>query len=83
MDLSKTAKKKRDAVESPLFDVEQALHDLEEIRMRIDAAVKVWPETGRTLKPALKKHEQLQEQLDALKESLSALWDAGFARKWK
>ena len=42
MDLSKSAKTRRDAVEDPLFLTEQLIDDLEEVRTRMDAAMKVW-----------------------------------------
>lgn len=83
MDLSKTAKQNRDAVETPLFQLENAIHYLEEIRTRINAALAVWPEVGRTLKPAMAKLDAVMTSLYALQESLSHLWNEGFEKKWK
>jgi len=48
-----------------------------------DAAMKVWSETSRTLKPALHKQDAVLNELEALHTKLSALWEMGFARKWK
>jgi len=83
MDLSKKQKNRRDAVEAPLFQLEKMLDLLEEIHTRTDAAVKVWPETERTLGPALRRQETMEKELDALREKLQELWQFGFTRKWK
>ena len=83
MDLSKSAKTRRDAVEEPLFLVEKLLDELEESRTRIDAAMKVWPETRRTLQPALSKQDSVSKRLRKLQEELTFLWKQGFAAKWK
>lgn len=83
MDLSKTAKKKRDQVEEPLFLLEKLLDELEECRTRIDATMKVWPETSRTLRPALSKQDLVSKRLKELQAKLSFLWKRGFATKWK
>jgi hypothetical protein len=83
VDLSKKAKSRRDAVEAPLLSVEKILHDLEESRTRIDAAMTVWPETRRTLQPALSKQDAMAMKLVDLKKELSCLWEQGHKSKWK
>lgn len=83
MRLSSTAKQKRDAVEQPLFQLEKLIDCLEEIRTRVNAALSVWPEIGRTLKPATAKLDEVIASLYELKKSLSDLWDRGFQAKWK
>ena len=83
MDLSKKQKSKRDAVEIPLLHVEKLLDLLEETRTRTGAAIKVWPETKRTLEPALQKQEAIEKELEELREKLQELWQHGFVKKWK
>lgn len=83
MDLSKTAKTRRDQVEAALWTSEQLLDDLEECRTRINAAMAVWPETQSTLKPVLKKQEVILKQFNKLKQELESLWQQGHKRKWK
>lgn len=83
MDLSKKAKTRRDAVELPLIDLEKLLDEIEECRTRIDATIRVWPETARTLKPALGKQDSIAKRLKVLQTALSGLWDRGYAKKWK
>ena len=83
MDLSTQAKKRRDLVEAPLWRVSKLIDVIEEVRTRIDAAVKVWPEIGRTLHPALRIIDAVLKELTSLKQELSALWQAGFEMKWK
>lgn len=83
MDLSKIAKKKRDRVEDPLRLSEQLLDKLEECRTRLDAAIKVWPETKRTLQPALDKQNAIVQELEELHRKLAELWKQGAAAKWK
>lgn len=83
MDLSKQAKTRRDRVEAPLFRTEKLLDDLDEIRRRIDAAMKVWNETTSTLAPALGKIDAVARQLEELKKELACLWEQGRAGKWK
>lgn len=83
MDLSKTAKKNRDLVEDPLWRISRIIDTLDEIRTRAGAAIAVWPETQRTLQPALTKLDLIIEDLHALKEALSLLWQQGFDVKWK
>ncbi len=39
MDLSRAQKTRRDAVEDPLFNVEQLLDELEQCRTRIEATI--------------------------------------------
>jgi exonuclease VII small subunit len=82
MDLSKRAKKIRDRAEEPLWDLEELLHDLEECQTRLDAAIKVWPETTSTLKPALKKQNALAKKLIGLQGKLSGTWKQGHKSKW-
>lgn len=83
MDLSKTAKRNRDMVEEPLFLTGKLIDDLEEVRTRVDAAMKVWNETERTLKPALHKLDAHLKELDELKKKLALLWQQGAAKMWK
>lgn len=83
MDLSKKAKKKRDAVEDPLFRLSSLIDRLEQIRTRINAAVKVWPEIGRTLNPALYLLDAILNDMKKLKSGLAALWQEGFEVNWK
>lgn len=83
MDLSKNQKRRRDAVEAPLFRVEQLLDQLEEIRTRTDAAMRVWTETSRTLGPVTNKLDNVRSDLSKLQEELSQLWQEGFKAKWK
>lgn len=83
MDLSTTAKNKRDAVEEPLFRLSNLIDSLEEIRTRINAAVKVWPEISRTLSPALHKLDIIINDLRSLKSAIAVLWQQGFDVKWK
>jgi hypothetical protein len=83
MDLSKSAKKKRDAVEGPLFLTQELIEDLEEVRTRVDATMKVWHETSRTLHPALIKLDARLKDVNELHEKLAILWKQGAARMWK
>lgn len=83
MDLSKTAKKKRDLVEDPLWRLEKLLDRLEQVHTRMSAAVRVWPEIGRTLNPALRSLEAVRNDLQALKNALALVWREGFEMKWK
>lgn len=83
MDLSKQAKTRRDSVETALWTSEGMLEDLEECRTRIAAAMAVWPETARTLKPALKKQDAILKQFSNLKKELEVIWKQGHKRKWK
>jgi len=83
MDLSKQSKINRDSVEAALWTSEGLLEDLEECRARIAAAMAVWPETQRTLKPALKKQDAILKQLSKLKQELEVIWKQGHKRKWK
>jgi hypothetical protein len=83
MDLSKTAKTRRDSVEAALWTSEGLLDDLEECRIRINAAMAVWPETQSTLKPALKKQDAILKQFSKLKKELEDLWQQGHKKKWK
>jgi exonuclease VII small subunit len=83
MDLSAAAKKNRDRVEEPLFQVEKLLDDLEECQRRVDAAMTVWQETAHTLQPASQKLDEIQKKLSALQDRLAGLWQEGFENKWK
>lgn len=83
MDLSKSAKRKRDAVEVPLFLTEQLLDELEEITTRVNATTQVWHETQRTLDPALTKLHKVSAQVSELQKALQAAWHAGAAQHWK
>ena len=83
MDLSKKQKTRRDAVEAPLFRVEQLLDHLDEVHTRMEAAVKVWSETTRTLSPAIHRLDHARKDLRKLQEELSELWKQGFEAKWK
>lgn len=83
MDLSKEQKKKRDSVEAALFPLEKILEDLAECQVRVDATMKVWPETVRTLKPAQMKQAALLKELHELQAKLEQLWQRGFEKKWK
>ena len=83
MDLSKKAKTRRDAVEDPLLLTEKLIDDLEEVRTRVDAAMKVWHETSRTLHPALTKLDAQLKDVNELHAKLAILWKQGAARMWK
>ncbi len=83
MDLSKKAKTRRDAVEEPLFCAAFEIERLDEVRKRIDAAIKVWPETQRTLSPALSTLDEMLGEFENLRKALSLLWHAGAEAKWK
>jgi chromosome segregation ATPase len=83
MDLSKSQKTRRNAVEDPLFRTEQLLDELEETETRIDAAMQVWPETKRTLQPALNRLKQYKTNVASLQKELALLWKHGAASKWK
>ena len=83
MDLSKIAKRNRDAVEAPLFLTERLIDHLEQIRTRIEAATKVWSETKRTLEPALPECDVAMKEIGELRKSLAELWKRGAASKWK
>lgn len=83
MDLSKTAKNKRDAVEDPLFRLSGLIDKLEQIHTRIDAAIRVWPQIGRTLQPAQQLLEAILNDMRSLKKSIAHLWHEGFEVNWK
>lgn len=88
MDLSRSQKTRRDAVEEPLFLVEQLLDELEQCYTRIDATMTVWPETRRTLQPAAHLLDERQQQsavarLKLLQDKLALLWKQGAANLWK
>lgn len=70
-------------MEAPLFRVEQLLDQLEEIRTRTDAAMRVWTETSRTLGPVTNKLDNVRSDLNKLQEELSRMWQEGFEAKWK
>jgi hypothetical protein len=70
-------------VEDPLFRIANLIDAIEGIRTRVDAAMKVWPEISRTVKPALDQVDQIISDLKALKEALSLLWQHGFEVNWK
>jgi hypothetical protein len=70
-------------VEAPLFRLEGLIEKLELIRVRIDAAVKVWPEVGRTLNPALCLVDSILQDLRNLKDALAVVWREGFEVNWK
>lgn len=82
MDLSKKQKSKRDAVEAALFPVSRLIDELTECQTRIDATIKVWPETKRTLEPAAEKQHAVLEKLVELKKELARLWKRGRASQW-
>ena len=83
MDLSREQKNNRDAVELHLFETEKLLDELEEISTRLDATLKVWPETQRTLDPAARKLKAILQKMEDIKSGLSKEWQEGFDRKWK
>lgn len=88
MDLSRSQKTRRDAVEDPLFLVEQLLDELEQCHTRINATMQVWPETRRTLQPAARLLDERQQQsavarLKQLQSKLALLWKHGAATLWK
>lgn len=83
MDLSKNAKSNRDSVELPLLKANILLEKLELSRTRINAAIKVWPDTKRTLQPALDAHDEIIRQVTELHEDLSQLWKQGHETHWK
>ena len=82
MDLSKSAKTRRDAVEAALFPLEKLLTDLEECQRRVEAARRVWRETASTLDPVTEKLQALEGELSDWQARLSALWEQGYVRKW-
>lgn len=83
MDLSTEAKNRRDAVEEPLFRLAGLIDKLEQIQTRMDAAIKVWPQIGRTLHPAQKLLEVILNDMRSLKKSIAQLWHEGFEVNWK
>jgi len=70
-------------VELPQLQNEKILEALEEIGTRLNATMKAWPETRRTLEPALKRLLEVESKHEDLHENLRFLWHQGFARKWK
>jgi len=70
-------------VEEPLFLTEKLIDELEEIRTRMDATMKVWHETERTLRPALSKLEAQLQSLKKQQEKLAILWKQGYDSHWK
>ena len=70
-------------MEDPLFRLSSLIDRLEQIRTRINAAVKVWPEIGRTLNPALYLLDAILNDMKKLKSGLAALWQEGFEVNWK
>jgi len=83
MDLSKTAKNRRDLVEDPLFRLSGLIDKLEQIHTRMSAAIKVWPEIARTLNPAMQLLEVILNDMKKLKAALAQLWQEGFEVNWK
>ena len=83
MDLSKNAKNKRDAVEEPLFRLSGLIDKLEQIQTRMEAAIRVWPQIGRTLHPAQQLLEAILKDMRSLKKSIAQLWHEGFEVNWK
>lgn len=83
MNLSKDAKTRRDGVEEPLWQINDLLDKLELSRDRIDAVIKVWPDTKRTLRPALELQDEVIKDMAELKVKLSELWKQGHERHWK
>lgn len=83
MDLSTEAKNRRDAVEDPLWRLSKLIDRLEQIHTRIDAAIRVWPQIGRTLHPAQQLLELILEDMRSLKKSIAQLWREGFEVNWK
>ena len=83
MDLSNDAKNRRNDVEEPLWQINDLLEKLELSRTRIDAAMQVWPDTKRTLRPALDLHDEIVKDIETLKDKLSQLWKDGYDKHWK
>lgn len=83
MDLSTQAKKRRDAVEDPLFRLSGLIDKLEQVHTRMDAAVKVWPQIGRTLQPAQQLLQSILNDMRSLKKAIAHLWHEGFEVNWK
>jgi hypothetical protein len=83
MDLSTRAKNRRDAVEDPLFRISGLIDKLEQIHTRMSAAIKVWPEIGRTLNPAMQLLDLILNDMKKLKAGLAQLWQEGFEVNWK
>lgn len=83
MDLSSRAKNRRDAVEDPLWRLSKLIDQLEQIHTRLDAAIKVWPQIGRTLQPAQQLLESILNDMRSLKKSIAQLWQEGFEVNWK
>lgn len=83
MDLSTEAKNRRDAVEDPLWRLSKLIDRLEQIHTRIDAAIRVWPQIGRTLQPAQQLLELILDDMRSLKKSIAQLWREGFEVNWK
>jgi hypothetical protein len=70
-------------VEDPLWRVSKIIDRLELVKTRMDAAVRVWPEIGRTIHPAMSLVNELLQDLTSLKQALSTLWREGFEVNWK
>jgi hypothetical protein len=70
-------------VEDPLWVTGRLIDKLEQVRTRMDAAIKVWPQIGRTLNPAMNLLDAILQDLYALKDALGALWQEGFEVNWK
>jgi len=70
-------------VEEPLFRLAGLIDRLEQIRTRMNAAIRVWPEIGRTLHPAVKLLDAILNDMRSLKKSLAQLWREGFEANWK
>lgn len=83
MDLSTKAKRKRDDVEIPLFNISSLLGDIDEVERRIHATIKVYPETSRALAPALSRLSEVRSRFGHLKKHLAVLWRKGSEKFWK
>lgn len=83
MDLSTAAKQRRDTVEDPLFRLAGLIDKLQQIKTRMDAAIKVWPQIGGTLTPALQLLDAILNDMNKLRSGLSKLWRDGFDVNWK
>lgn len=83
MDLSTAAKQRRDTVEDPLFRLAGLIDKLQQIKTRMEAAIKVWPQIERTLTPALQLLDTILNDMHKLRSGLSQLWRDGFDVNWK
>lgn len=83
MNLSTKAKNRRDVVEDPLFRLGRLIDMLTQIRTRVDAAMKVWPEISKTLQPALRLLDEILNDMTNLRSGLSQVWREGFEINWK